>query len=109
MGIRESAIMPAVAAALALQPAVARAADAVVVSADGDCDDYVAESTYGYVLVAWQDGSRPREGDVLAGDYSRDGMKKLRDISAGSRTRASLRDYFPTRDAALETLREHWR
>ncbi len=109
MGIRVSAIAAAVAAVLALQPAVARAADAVVVYADDDCDDYVAESTYGYVLMEWQDGSRPREGDVLAGDYSHDGMKELRNISAGSRTRAWLEDYFQTKDGALARLREDCR
>jgi hypothetical protein len=93
-----------VAIVMALTPTPAAAQSAgVVVFASSRCDYYAVETTVGIAVLQWMGGSLPIEGQQVAGDFQRYGMKTLR-LTQSQTTKAWVEDFWLSTEKAAALI-----
>lgn len=87
-------------------PTSVSASEGIVVKYESGCSYYIVAAENGYVILNWYGGKNPREGDTLAGELEKYGLKSIRNITRDEPMRVFVEATGLSEDDALDRFNE---
>ena len=81
-------------------------AKGVVVYDRGCSFRFIVDAPLGYALLEWFGGYSPSTGDIITGDFETYGIRDVYDVTARSTVKVWIEDFWLSKDAVLEKLKD---